>query len=137
MHAREHRGTVQRPHRALARVQPRVVRLVQGRRGAPLLVVDDMRPEDYVHVGAGGAEQENANGALFREFLERSNLVAANTHGPYSKSGPTYVDSREGVRTRRDYIGVTANMFLQQKYVVSGTQAIELLCWPCLSCMIA
>ena len=58
--------------------------------------------EDYPHVGPWGAEEENYNGQLMREFLEQNELMALNTWAERA-SGKTWRGGR-GAATRVDYI---------------------------------
>ena len=57
---------------------------------------------DYVHIGDHGAETENINGKLMREFLEKTNMVAVNTKFREA-SGKTWYGGKGGA-TRVDYI---------------------------------
>ena len=64
--------------------------------------------EEYFFVGAHGAEKENHNGTLMREFLEHENMVAVSTRVP-NASGKTWFGGNGGA-TRVDYILVDQAM---------------------------
>ena len=63
---------------------------------------EEARHEDYYPIGEFGAETENANGTLMREFLGHTNMIAANTTDPMA-SGKTWYGGKGGA-TRVDYI---------------------------------
>ena len=65
-------------------------------------------------VGQAEGDQETPNGEIMREALERSHLVAVNTH---CRAGHTYV-SASGDRSRVDYVITTRGQFGQTDAIV-------------------
>ncbi len=59
-------------------------------------------------IGPHGASKENAHGTILREFLEATNMVAANTHIE-SESGYTWTGAKS-LRNRVDFILMDSNL---------------------------
>ena len=57
---------------------------------------DERQADDYYLVGPYGAEEENHNGTLMREFLEMEDMIAVNTTRP-GASGKTWYGGNGGV----------------------------------------
>ena len=73
--------------------------------------------DEYVHIGGQGAEKENYNGTLMREFLEHHDMVAVNTWDSAS-SGWTWKSSDQKVKHRVDYV------LVDRGWMEEGGQAI-------------
>ena len=66
--------------------------------------------DEYPYIGAEGAEEENKNGELMREFLEFADMVAVNTTNA-ATAGWTWSSADGEVRTRVDYVLVDRKLY--------------------------